>query len=106
MLRKSECRGQMLMEYVAIIIILIGALLAMQNYFKRGIQGRMKSSIDSVGDQYDPMTTDTDITQRAQGRSVTTITVEEVGAGEKQTMRFDNSSMTETKSGTTRVDAY
>ncbi len=56
MLRKMK-KGQSTMEYAIILIIVIGALLASQQYFKRGIQGRWKASIDDLADQYDPQAT-------------------------------------------------
>lgn len=102
----SGRQGQVAMEYVAVVIILVGALLAMQLYFKRGVQGRMKTSVDSIGEQYDPRTTETDITQRVQGVTTTTISVQDMGALGKETIRVDNSIMIENKGGTTRVDAY
>ena len=34
------------------IIIVIGALLTIQVYIKRGIQGRLKSATDDIGDQF------------------------------------------------------
>ncbi len=106
MLKIFGRRGQSVMEYVVVITILVGALLAMQLYFKRGVQGRMKTSVDSIGEQYDPMTTETDIDQRLSGVTTTTIRVEEVGVLGKETIRVDNSVMLETKGGNTRVDAY
>ncbi len=106
MFKKLGCWGQTSLEYVAVIIILIGAFLAMQNYFKRGIQGRMKSSVDSVGEQYDPMKTETDIIQSVTGNVTTTVRVEDGVSGARETTRVDDSIMTEIKSGTTRVDAY
>ena len=47
-------KGQSTMEYAILIIIIIGALLAVQVYIKRGIQGKMKSSADDIGQQYSP----------------------------------------------------
>lgn len=104
MVKIFERKGQLAVEYVVILIIVMGALLAMQMYFKRGIQGRVKSSVDSVGEQYDPLTTEADVTQRVSGETVTTITVQDTGVG-RQTMRSDTSVLTETKQGFTRVDA-
>lgn len=45
-------RGQSTLEYAVLIIIIIAAILTIQNYVKRGIQGRMKSSADDIGDQF------------------------------------------------------
>ncbi len=104
MVKIFERKGQLAVEYVVILTIVVGALLAMQMYFKRGIQGRIKSSTDSVGEQYDPLTTDGSIRQTVSGETVTTISVQDTDVG-RQTMRSDTSVLTETKSGFTRVDA-
>ncbi len=47
-------KGQSTLEYAVLIIIVIGALLSIQMYIKRGIQGRLRSAADDIGDQYDP----------------------------------------------------
>jgi len=52
LLRKFK--GQSTLEYAVLIIIIIGALLSIQVYIKRGIQGRLKSAADDIGDQYSP----------------------------------------------------
>lgn len=47
-------RAQSTVEYAFLFIIMAGALIAMQIYIKRGFQGRWKSSVDDIGEQYDP----------------------------------------------------
>ena len=47
-----KIKGQSTLEYAVLIIIIIGALLSIQVYIKRGLQGRLKSSADDIGDQY------------------------------------------------------
>ena len=49
---KRRKKGQSTLEYAILIIIIIGALLSLQVYIKRGIQGRLKSATDDIGDQY------------------------------------------------------
>ena len=53
-LRKKKSKGQSTLEYAVLIIIVIGALLSIQLYIKRGVQGRLKSATDDIGDQYSP----------------------------------------------------
>jgi uncharacterized protein (UPF0333 family) len=48
----NQKRGQSTLEYAVLIVVIIGALLTIQVYIKRGIQGRLKSSADDIGDQY------------------------------------------------------
>ncbi len=45
-------KGQSTLEYAVLIIIIIGALLSIQVYIKRGIQGRLKGAADDIGDQF------------------------------------------------------
>jgi len=49
-----KMRGQSTLEYAVLIVIVIGALLSIQVYIKRGIQGRMRSAADDIGEQYAP----------------------------------------------------
>ena len=50
LLRKMK--GQSTLEYAILIIIIIGALLSIQVYIKRGVQGRLKQATDDVGEQF------------------------------------------------------
>ena len=45
-------KGQSTLEYAVLIIIIIGALLSIQVYIKRGVQGRLKQATDDIGDQF------------------------------------------------------
>ena len=47
-----KMKGQSTLEYAVLVIIVIGALLSIQVYIKRGLQGRLRSAADDIGDQY------------------------------------------------------
>lgn len=47
-------RGQSTLEYAVIIAVIVGALLAIQVYIKRGVQGRLKQASDDIGEQFSP----------------------------------------------------
>lgn len=47
-------RGQSTLEYAVLIVVIIAALVAMQVYLKRGVQGRMRESTDQIGEQFSP----------------------------------------------------
>ena len=47
-------KAQSTLEYAVLIIIVIGALLTIQIYIKRGIQGRLKQATDDIGSQFSP----------------------------------------------------
>ena len=51
---RQRQKGQSTLEYAILIIIIVGALLSIQVYIKRGIQGKLKSSADDIGDQFSP----------------------------------------------------
>lgn len=63
-------KGQSTLEYAIIIVVIVAALLAMQVYIKRGVQGKLRTSTDDIGEQYSPQittgsyTTTTGSTQR------------------------------------------
>ena len=48
----NQKRGQSTLEYAVLTVVIIGALLTIQTYIKRGVQGRLKSAADDIGDQY------------------------------------------------------
>lgn len=47
-------RAQSTLEYALMIAVVVGALIAMQVYVKRGLQGKLKSATDDIGEQYSP----------------------------------------------------
>jgi Flp pilus assembly pilin Flp len=50
-------KGQNTLEYAVIIAVVVAGLIAMQTYIKRGVQGKLRSSTDSIGEQYSPSNT-------------------------------------------------
>lgn len=53
-LRLFQNKAQSTLEYAILIGVIVAALLAMQVYLKRGYQGKMKDSADSMGSQFSP----------------------------------------------------
>jgi len=60
---RKRFSAQLAVEYAMVIAILVGALLAMQIYLKRSIQGRVREAADEIGEQYSAKTTTSDIVQ-------------------------------------------
>lgn len=60
------------METAVLILVIVGALIAMQVYLKRGIQGRLRSGVDSIGEQYDPKATSSSFTINHTSNATTT----------------------------------
>ena len=104
-MRIKKRSGQTSVEYTVVLILVIAALLGMQNYMKRSIQGRWKDSVDDLGDQYDPQTTVSDITHIMSSSTNTSIIAMQNATG-YWTKRTDVSASAETVQGTTEVGAY
>ena len=106
MLRR-RAKGQTTLEYVMLVIILIGALIAMQHYMKRGIMGRWKASVDDVGQQYDPRFGNTDYRHTiVMAQDTVIFTVDEAAAGGYWTRRLDMTNSVERKRGFRGVGYY
>ena len=53
MLKKiRKIKGQSTLEYAVLVVIIIAALLSLQTYIKRGVQGRLRKSTDDIGEQF------------------------------------------------------
>ena len=103
-------KGQTILEYTVIIIIVLGVMIAMKDYVKRGIQGRWKSATDNFGDPYDPQSINSSInysTQTNASSSVQVINGSYNGGPQtvqgQWTSRIDLSNTWETKTGFTQV---
>ncbi|MEI6437119.1 MAG: hypothetical protein WCO69_00040 [Candidatus Omnitrophota bacterium] len=106
---RPSTRGQSLMEYVILLIVIIAALLTMQMYIKRGVQGHWKESVDGIGEQYDLDKTNSVITHGMQSNSESRLQVIKAskdGAAGYYTARSDSSSSKETKNGVTQIGHY
>jgi uncharacterized protein (UPF0333 family) len=54
---KTFKRGQSTLEYAIIVVVVVGALIAMQWYIKGGYQGKLRQASDDMGQQYSPTNT-------------------------------------------------
>ncbi len=75
-LKAVERKGQSIMELSILFVVIVFALISMQTYIKRAIQGAWKSGVDEIGDQYDPNTTTSDYTSRRYFNASTTSTTQ------------------------------
>lgn len=98
-------KGQTTLEYIVLIIVAVGAFIAIGNYFKRGIQGRWKASVDELGDQYDPRVADSRLRHTLVSSSNTVIIIMNAVGG-FWTKRTDDIVSTDTKTGNIQVGAY
>ena len=90
-------RAQSTLEYALVIAVVVGALVAMQVYVKRGVQGRLKSAADDIGEQYSPGNTTGTVTV-----STITSTTESLDSGVTST----ESSTTQNKISDDETAAY
>ena len=67
-IRLNKRKAQSTLEYGVVIAVVVAALVAMQAYVKRGLQGKIKESTDQIGEQYSP--------EHASGTVATTVTTE------------------------------
>lgn len=73
-MKKINCRrGISTVEFAALAVCLVIALIAMQGYVSRAMQGRLRQQADSIGEQYAPGRTTSDVTL-TYASSSTTIT--------------------------------
>jgi uncharacterized protein (UPF0333 family) len=73
MISEVKSKGQSTLEYAVLIAVVVGALLAMQIYMKRGIQGKLRQSTDQVGEQFEANATNFDRTTTHTGTTVQTV---------------------------------
>ena len=78
-------RAQSTLEYALMIAVVVGALIAMQVYVKRGLQGKLKDSTDQIGEQYSP-----GYTTGHEEVSTTTSTQESLASGITNTTSTTN----------------
>lgn len=97
-------RGQSTLEYALLIAIVVAALLAIRIYMKRGVQGRLRSATDDIGEQFDAKKTAYSYTTGRTGKVVEEVTSGVsstfAGKGEKGTAEIV------TRKGTETVDAW
>ncbi len=72
-------KAQSTLEYVMVIACLTAALLGMQIYIKRGIQGRLRDAADQIGEQYSAETTKSKLTQIISGPDENAVTTTTIG---------------------------
>jgi Flp pilus assembly pilin Flp len=67
----SHKKAQSTLEYAVIIAVIAAALVAMNVYMKRGMQGKLRESADKIGEQYSAGRTTSLYTTEQAGESTT-----------------------------------
>ena len=102
---RSSHKGQSVIEYSVLVIIVIAVFITMSSYIKRGLAGRWKSTVDELGDQYDPRASSTNVYQSIYSNTDTSIRAEPAPDG-TWTSRKDITNSLESKSGWTATGNY
>jgi Flp pilus assembly pilin Flp len=84
-------KAQSTLEYAVIIAVVVAALIAMQAYVKRGLQGKYKQASDDIGEQYSPGGTTSNQTIISHVDSTENITLT-AGGGEAAQPNTDTTS--------------
>lgn len=107
MLKKT---GQSVLEYTLLVTIIMGAIVATTFYLKRGVQGKWKDVVDSLGEQYDPTVMNSGLLYTVNVSANTVIRVSEERRFGNQigvwTNRSDSTMSNEAKTGYTRTGGY
>ena len=74
MRRLFNKKAQSTLEYAILIAVVVGALIGMQTYVKRGLQGRLRTATDDLGSQFEPGTTDIHSLVVTAPQTVTSVT--------------------------------
>lgn len=92
-------KAQSTVEYAMIIAVVVGGLLLMQHYVRRGLAGRYKSSSDDLGEQFDPSaySADFNVTQHSYVNQT-------MLNGTSKTRHLDD--QTSNRTGNETLDAY
>lgn len=91
-------KGQSTLEYALVITVIMAAMVAINIYMKRGVQGKLRESADKIGEQYAAgKTTFTYSTTNQQ-----TVTRDTFGLADSVTDTAPNSAATDTDKGVSR----
>lgn len=94
-----------MIEYAVLLTCVIGALLAIQIYFKRGVQGRLRTNVDNIGSQYDPASANSNVTMTITTNSSSDSVASEDG-NKIKTETNSTSDSTQSLGGTESIGAF
>ena len=95
-------KGQSVFEMSLLLVLIAVALIAMQAYLKRGIQGRLRGNADNIGEQYDPARTTSDFLINHVSNTTTTT----MSADEQDTQRLLTNVVSQTHYDNTTRNGY
>jgi len=93
-MRMQKNRGQTTAEYAVLLGLVIAAVMAMQIYVKRGLQGKVKLETDKLGTQYEPDYLSSTFTSNRDTTEAENI---QAGGGVQRTLSRDEATRTGTQ---------
>lgn len=98
-------KGQSTLEYAVIMAVVVAALVSMQVFMKRGVQGKLKDSADRIGDHYAAGNTEgTYTTQYNSGGQSVTVETTGYNAYSVNQNDFDSADMTAMQNLATSIE--
>lgn len=91
-------KGQSTLEYALIVTVIMAAMVAINIYMKRGVQGKLRESADKIGEQYSAGKTTFKYTTTTEE----TLTRDTFGLADSVTDNAPNSATTDTARGVSR----
>ena len=64
--RCERARGQSMVEYAGLVVVVAASLVAMSIYLMRASSGRLRANADAIGEQYHPRQTTSNFTLTVQ----------------------------------------
>lgn len=103
---KNNFAQSTIIEYSVFVVCLILALISMQGYIKRGVQGHLRQASDQIGAQYDPTKTSVDFNTSSESDITTVTTVIDMGGYLNSTTIVTTNYDDQTRTGTETVGAF
>lgn len=72
--------GQSALEFTLVLLVVIAAIVAMQIYMKRAVEGKLRSNTDSIGEQFEADNTAWTITTNNTGTTIQRYGSDETGS--------------------------
>lgn len=100
-------KGQSALEFTLVLLVVIAAIVAMQIYMKRAVEGKLRSNTDSIGGQFEAENTRGSVTTSRTGKTVQRYGYDDDGVTEvpgQTTVTYEN--QVESQSGSETVGAW
>ncbi len=101
--RQNNKKGQTLLEFAVLFVVVVSALVAMKPFIQQSFQGKLKETLDGMGKQYDPQG-ELHVSQVMSSNATTLMSVDTSNASGYTTSRIDETNTEESKTETITLD--